>query len=73
MVKRNTISELLLGDSLGELVAKLNVGDPEARLIVIIATHAGGIRMAASENISKPEQIGILYLSIDQLSMEARE
>lgn len=62
--RRETISSILLGDSLGELVDLLASDGKETKLIVI-ALRAEGIRFAVSKGLSKPEILGALYLTID--------
>jgi len=62
--QKESISTILLGDTLGELVSLLSSDDEETKLIVI-SIRPGGIRFAASKGLSKPEILGALYLAID--------
>lgn len=60
-----TISGVLLGDTLGQLVGQLDEGNPDAKLIVILVGE-NDIRLAASENLSKAEILGSLYMAIEK-------
>ena len=61
MVKRKqTITEILLGDSLGELATQLDDGHGDARLMVI-SIGANGVRVGCAADISKAEALGALY------------
>ena len=73
MKKNTSITALLIGDSLGELVSKLDRGDGDARLIVIAISEAAHINIAHSEGIGRAELIGTLYMAIDWLATNGRE
>lgn len=74
--KSNNVSAILVGDTLGELVSKLDIGEGEgeARLIVIAIKGDGEhVNIAHSEGIGRAELIGTLYMAIDWLAMNVRE
>lgn len=64
---KESISSILLGDSLGELVALLGAEGNEGKLIVILV-HPGGVSLAAGKGFSKAELLGALYLATDQIT-----
>jgi len=64
--KDRTISSILLGDSLGDLVRRLDIGENETKLIVIVIGQRG-IRLGIGEGISAAEAVGALYLGIDSI------
>ena len=62
--KTETISSILMGDTLGELAGKLDMGDGNERIIAILI-GPGGVKIAMAEGITKPEAVGALNLAID--------
>ena len=71
--KANTISSILIGDTLGELVEKLDIGEGDARLIVLLVGTANQIKLTHSKGISRAELLGTLYLAIDTIAMDGRD
>ena len=71
--KDQSISGILIGDTLGELAQRLDIGEGNAKLIVIALGEDGRLRIATSGNASMVEVVGALYLAIDQMSMYGRE
>ncbi len=66
-MKRQTISQILIGDSLADLAEQLDIGLESSKLIAI-AIHPGGARVAISEGMSIPECLGGLYMAVDQIA-----
>ena len=67
--KQQKISQILIGDTLGELADKLDEQDT-SKLINIQIKKPDGIRLITSEGISKVELIGSLHLAIDTIFSE---
>ena len=63
---KETISSILLGDNLAELVAQLG-SEPDAKMIVIVVGKAG-VKVAISPSMSKPESLGSLTLAADAIA-----
>ena len=66
-------SALLVGDTLGELVSKIDIGEPDARLIVILVGSSNQIQLTHSKGISRAELLGTLYMAVDQIAMNGRD
>jgi len=71
MAKQNkTLENILAGDTIASLAAQLDVGDTDAKIIVVLVAPEG-VRIAKVKTLSKAEALGALYMAIELQNYEA--
>ena len=72
MVKRKveTINEILMGDTLAELAARLDIGDDSKVIGIVVVPE--GVRVASSGCASKHEVLGALYQAVEEVMSMGR-
>jgi len=71
--KAQTITQILVGDTLANMASRVIAeNDPEQKMILIVSCSKG-LRFTCSKNVTMPELLGLLYLSIDKLGQTIYE
>jgi len=67
--KSDSLSTLLLGDTIAGLAEILNVNDDNQKIMAILI-GPGGVKVAIAKDISRAEAIGALYQAIECVSYD---
>ncbi len=62
-MKKNALAALLIGDSLAQIVERLNPGDGD-KLMVLLITPTG-VRISTDPGVSRVEALGAVQIAYD--------